>query len=171
MNANGDDASTGSGLDPQAKRAALRMITYGLYVVTVVHRDDRGAFTANWLSQASFEPPLVMVSVERDSHSLPLIRASGKFAVNMLEAGQRELAGHFGKKTRHAGDKLANIAHHASETGLPVLDDALSYVVCAVTGEIDAGDSAVVVGEVIEAGVLRDGTPLTMAEAGFRHAG
>jgi flavin reductase (DIM6/NTAB) family NADH-FMN oxidoreductase RutF len=60
-----------SQLDADAKRTALRMFTYGLYVVTSVHEGDRGAFTANWLSQVSFDQPLVMVSVERDSHSLP----------------------------------------------------------------------------------------------------
>lgn len=158
-------------LDPDAKRATLRMFTYALYVVTTVDGEERGAFTANWLSQASFDPPLVMVSVEADSHSLPIIRSSGRFLINVLESGQRDLAGHFGKKHRHAGDKLADMSHHASETGLPVLDDALSYVVCDVTGEIDAGDSVVVIGEVVEAKVLREGTPLTMAEAGFRHAG
>jgi len=158
-------------LDQAAKKTALRMFTYALYVVTSTDGEERGAFTANWLGQASFDPPLVMVSVEADSHSLPIIRTSGRFAVCVLESGQRELAGHFGKKHRHAGDKLADIPHHASASGLPIIDDALSYVVCQVTGELPAGDSVVVVGEVIEAAVLREGTPLTMAEAGFRHAG
>jgi flavin reductase (DIM6/NTAB) family NADH-FMN oxidoreductase RutF len=158
-------------LDQAAKKTALRMFTYALYVVTSTDGEERGAFTANWLGQASFEPPLVMVSVEADSHSLPIIRSSGRFAVCVLESGQRELAGHFGKKHRHAGDKLDGIPHHASASGLPIIDDALSYVVCQVTGELPAGDSVVVVGEVIEAAVLREGTPLTMAEAGFRHAG
>jgi flavin reductase (DIM6/NTAB) family NADH-FMN oxidoreductase RutF len=158
-------------LDQAAKKAALRMFTYALYVVTTTDGNERGAFTANWLGQASFEPPLVMVSVEADSHSLPIIRASGRFAVCVLESGQRELAGHFGKKHRHAGDKLEGIPHHSSASGLPIIDDALSYVVCNVTGELPAGDSVVVLGEVIEAAVLREGTPLSMAEAGFRHAG
>ncbi len=158
-------------LDPDAKRAALRMFTYAMYVVTTVDGEDRGAFTANWLSQVSFDPPLVMVSVEADSHSLPIIRSSGRFLVNVLESGQRDLAGHFGKKHRHAGDKLVDIPHHSSDSGLPVLDDALSYVACEVSGEIETGDSVVVIGEVIEARVLREGTPLTMSEAGFRHAG
>lgn len=158
-------------LDQAAKKTALRMFSYALYVVTTTDGEERGAFTANWLGQASFEPPLVMVSVEADSHSLPIIRASGRFAVCVLESGQRELAGHFGKKHRHAGDKLADIPHHASASGLPIINDALSYVVCQVTGELPAGDSVVVLGEVIEAAVLREGTPLSMAEAGFRHAG
>ncbi len=159
-------------LDPAAKKTVLRWFTYGMYVVTARDGEETGAFTANWLSQASFDPPLVMVSVEKDSHSLPIIRSSQTFTVNVLESGQRRLAGHFGKKAAKVGDKLADIEHYQTGSGLPVLNDALGYVVCRVTDEMDAGDSVVVLGEVIEATVHReDGDPLTMAEAGFRHSG
>lgn len=159
-------------LDPAAKKTVLRWFTYGLYVVTSRNGETTGAITANWLSQASFDPPLVMVSVEKDSHSLPVIRESGLFSVNVLESGQRRLAGHFGKKTAKVGDKLTDIEHYESESGLPILNDAIGYVVCKVTDEMDAGDSVVVLGEVIEAAVHReDAEPLTMREAGFRHSG
>jgi flavin reductase (DIM6/NTAB) family NADH-FMN oxidoreductase RutF len=159
-------------LDPAAKKTVLRWFTYGLYVVTSRNGEDTGAFTANWLSQASFDPPLVMVSVEKDSHSLPIIRSSREFTVNVLETGQRRLAGHFGKKTANVGDKLADIEHYQTADGLPILNDAIGYVVCKVTDEMDAGDSVVVLGEVVEAAVHRDeAEPLTMAEAGFRHSG
>lgn len=166
-----------SEIDVAAKRTVLRWFTYGLYAVTVATNsqnpsdDEVGTFTANWLSQASFEPPLLMLSVEADSHSLPLIRAAGCFAVNVFASGQRELAGHFGKKTRHVGNKLTGIPYHWSDSGLPILDDALGYVVCDVESEVPAGDSVVVIARVVEAIVLREGSPLTMAEAGFRHAG
>ncbi|WP_238538533.1 flavin reductase family protein, partial [Nitrolancea hollandica] len=158
-------------LDAGAKRKVLRWFTYGLYAVTAASDGEVSGFTANWLSQASFDPPLVMVSVERDAHTLGLIRASGRFAVNVLASGQRELAGHFGKKTEKVGNKLATTPYHLSETGLPVLDTGLGYVVCQVTDEVEAGDSVILVGRIIEAGVVQEGQPLTMAEAGFRHAG
>jgi flavin reductase (DIM6/NTAB) family NADH-FMN oxidoreductase RutF len=159
-------------LDSAAKKTVLRWFTYGLYVVTSRNGDSTGAFTSNWLSQASFDPPLIMVSVEKDSHSLPIIRSSGQFTVNVLESGQRRLAGHFGKKTAKVGDKLADMEHYQNDDGLPILNDALGYVVCKVTDEMDAGDSVVVLGEVVEAKVHREeGDPLTMAEAGFRHSG
>lgn len=159
-------------LDQAAKKTTLRKFTYGLYVVTCRENDETGAFTANWLSQASFDPPLVMVSVENDAHSLPIIRNSGLFTVNVLETGQRRLAGHFGKKTAKVGDKLAEIEHYRTDSGQPVLDDAIGYVVCRVQNEMPAGDSVVVLGEVIEAGTHReDAEPLTMSEAGFRHSG
>lgn len=167
-----DLEQTADSLDPAARKTVLRWFTYGLYVVTTRDGEETGAFTANWLSQASFDPPLVMVSVEKDSHSLPIIRSSKTFTVNVLETGQRRLAGHFGKKTAKVGDKLADIGHYQTDSGLPILNDALGYVVCRVTDEMDAGDSVVVLGEVVEAGTHREeAEPLTMSEAGFRHSG
>lgn len=44
-------------MDPAVKKTVLRHITYGMYAVTAAHDGDRGVFTANWLSQVSFEPP------------------------------------------------------------------------------------------------------------------
>lgn len=160
-------------LDLEAKKRVLRQLSYGLYAVTAAHDGDRGVFTANWLTQASFDPPLVVVSVENDSSTLPLIRADGRFAVCPLAEGQRDLAAGLGKPRARAGDKFAtlDLATVASASGPPVLADALGYVVCRVVGELPAGDSALVLGEVVEARLLGDGEPLTMRAAGFRHAG
>jgi len=160
-------------MDQQAKKTVLRQFNYGLYAVAAAHDGDRGIFTANWLSQVSFDPPLVMVSVELDSSTLPLIRAGGRFVVSPLAAGQTELAGNLGRPKRRAGDKFAtlNLEVVETDTGDPALAGALGYVVCRLISETPAGDSVVLIGEVIEARVLGEGEPLTMRAAGFRHAG
>jgi flavin reductase (DIM6/NTAB) family NADH-FMN oxidoreductase RutF len=69
------------------------------------------------------------------------------------------------------GDKLAALAHVYSEAGLPILSDALGYAECLIAGELPAGDSTLLLGEVVDARVLREGDSLTMREAGFRHFG
>ncbi len=62
-------------MDPNAKKTTLRMIPYGLYVLTAAHADGRvAAGTVNWVTQASFEPPLVAVGVKTDSHAHALIK-------------------------------------------------------------------------------------------------
>ncbi len=156
------------------KKQVLRLFTYGLYVVTAHNDSANGIFLANWLSQCSFDPPLIMVAVENGSHTLPLIRASGLFAVHVLASGQREFAGMLGKSFRSQPDKLNKVRWHPSAvTGCPILEDTLGYVECRVTGELPAGDSTIVVGEVIEAQMQSEGelTPLTMRETGFKHSG
>jgi len=164
-------STDGTQPDQDAKKSVLRLFTYGLYAVTCAHQGDANVFTANWLTQVSFEPPLLAVSVENDSASLPLILASERFAVCPFATGQRELAGAFGRPRRKAADKLANLAHGATPGGLPLPADTLGYAECRVTGYLRAGDSTLVVGEVIAAGMQRHGEPLTMREAGFRHSG
>ncbi|MGH2515900.1 MAG: flavin reductase, partial [Ktedonobacterales bacterium] len=53
-----------SAMDEAVKKEALRLFTYGLYAITCGDATERNAFTANWLSQVSFDPPLVALSVD-----------------------------------------------------------------------------------------------------------
>lgn len=158
-------------MDPAVKKQVLRLFTYGLYVVMSVDRDEVNAFTANWLTQVSFDPPLVAVSIENKAKSLTMIQNSGTFTVNVLQTGQREIAGSLGRSALKVPDKLASIAHTKTEAGYPILESALGWVACKVLQTVPAGDSTLVIAEVIDTGTLAEGQPLTMAEAGFRHAG
>lgn len=158
-------------MDQAAKKTVLRLIPYGLYAVTVASGGDQNGFTANWLAQASFEPPMIMLAVENDGHSITLIEESGLFTVNVFAAGQRELAGHLGRSHARNPRKLAEVRSRPGANGCAILDDALGYLECKVTGSIPAGDHTVLVAEVTEAGVLREGEALTMRETGFRYSG
>jgi flavin reductase (DIM6/NTAB) family NADH-FMN oxidoreductase RutF len=158
-------------MDPQAKKEALRLFTYGLHAVTCGDEARRNAFTANWVSQVSFEPPLVALSVENTSTSLQIIRKSGRFAINVFDATQRDLAGRLGKGYATHPEKLEGLTWDVGEAGCPVLRDTLGWVECALESETAAGDSTLVIGRVVGAEVLRRDEPLTMLAAGFRHAG
>jgi flavin reductase (DIM6/NTAB) family NADH-FMN oxidoreductase RutF len=159
------------GMDEAAKKSILRKFTYGLYAITVRHGERRNAFTANWVTQVSFEPPMVALAVENDGESIHLIEASGQFAVNALAAGQRELAGSLGRKSKNVPQKLEGCATFDSPAGLPLLREALGWLECRVTAKLPAGDHTVYVAEVTEAGQLRDEDGLTMKETGFRYFG
>jgi flavin reductase (DIM6/NTAB) family NADH-FMN oxidoreductase RutF len=157
-------------MDLTLKKQALRLLTYGLYIVTCTQGDDVNAFTANWLTQVSFEPPLVAVSIENKAKSLAMIQSSGKFAVNVLHTGQRTLAGALGRSAFKHPDKLQGVAYKMQEEYI-VLQEGLGWVGCEVRQSIPAGDSTLVIAEVVAAGIVAEGQPLTMHEAGFRHAG
>ncbi len=158
-------------MDQSVKKQALRLFTYGLYAVMCADQQDVNAFTANWLTQISFEPPLLAVSIENNAKSLSIILNSRKFTINVLQTGQRELAGTLGKPAARTPDKLAGIPYTITNAGYPILQSALGWVACDVQQTVPAGDSTLVIAEVVDAGMLTEGTPLTMAEAGFRHAG
>lgn len=159
-------------MDDAVKKEALRLFTYGLYGVSVASGERRNAFTANWLSQVSFDPPLVALSVDNTAASLPMIREARRFVVNVFGAEQRELAGRLGKSLSRNPDKLAGMPLGQTSSGQPYLSDALAWVEVAVESEMPAGDSTLVVGRVVDAGTLRhEEEPLTMRAAGFKHAG
>ncbi len=160
-----------STMDPNTRKTAMRMFPYGLYVLTSHSENDRGAFLANWLTQVSFEPALIAVAVEQDAHSLQVIRAAQRFVVNVLETGQRELAGWFGRHSVKVGDKLVNRELQSTPSGQIVLPDALAWIECEMRSESPAGDHVLLTAEVVDAGVIRDGTPLQLKETGFKYAG
>ena len=158
-------------LDSTIKTQAVRTFTYGLYIVMCHEGEDINGFTANWLTQVSFEPPLLAVSIENDAKSLPMILNSQHFTVNVLRSGQRELAGKLGRSAYKHPEKLSDVDYAVNEQGYPILSEALSWVACEVRQTTPAGDSTLVIAEVIDAGVIAQGHPLTMEETGFRHAG
>ncbi len=96
---------------------------------------------------------------------------SGKFTVNVYKAGERELAGLLGKSAVQHPDKMTGVACEIGANGCPILRDALAWVACEVRHTAPAGDSTLLVAEVVDVGMIGEGKPLTMAEAGFRHAG
>ncbi len=158
-------------MDQEQRRTTLRAFTYGLYAVGVRDGEAVNAFTANWCTQVSFDPPLLALSVEKDSRSLPMLRAGRVFTVAVFDEGDRETAGTLGRSSTRMPDKLDKVAWFAAPNGCPVPEGALGYIECALQNEMDAGDSVLVLAEVRDAHWLRDGNPLTMRAAGFRHAG
>ncbi len=158
-------------MDEQAKKTALRMIPYGLYVLGTRSDDAIGAAAINWLTQASFEPPLVAMGVKTDGDTLKQLQADGGFALSILGTGQKDIAFAFFKPTDQDGQTVNGYAFETKETGAPILVDAPAWVEGRVTDVVERGDHAVVVGEVIDAGVRRETTALTLAECGVNYGG
>lgn len=160
-------------MDQSAKKTVLRHFPYGLYAVTVASEGQEHGMTANWITQASFEPPMVVVAVENASKTIDMIRDSHHFAVNLLQQNQRELAGKLGRSSEQAPQKLKGIkTKPAPVSGVPVLAECLGWVECRVVATLPAGDHTLVLGEVVEAGVEHgDAQALTLQEAGFKYSG
>ncbi|MCI0182578.1 MAG: flavin reductase family protein [Acidibacillus sp.] len=158
-------------MDDQAKKTALRGITYGLYVIGTKVGDEVNAFTGNWVTQASFTPPLVVIGVKNDTVSCGGIRESGVFSVNVLEAGQKDLAFSFFKPVSRVGNKFGDVEFYTSTTGSPILTASLSWFECKVVDVVERGDHIIFVGEVVDAGVHKTGEPLTLKETGLFYGG
>jgi flavin reductase (DIM6/NTAB) family NADH-FMN oxidoreductase RutF len=141
-------------MDENAKKTALRMIPYGLYVLTADGGDGSvAAATVNWVTQASFKPPLVAVGVKADSGAHAIIQKSGAFALNVLGKGQTQLAYTFFKPAVREGNTLSGEPFRPGVTGAPLLQSAPAYLECRVVKTVELGDHSLFVGEVVEAGV------------------
>ena len=94
-------------MDQDAKKKALRMIPYGIYVMTAEGKDGSvAAATVNWVTQASFAPPLVAVGVKADSGAHAIVKDSGSFVLNVLGKGQQGLAFNFFKSHERDGNSI-----------------------------------------------------------------
>lgn len=139
-------------MDPQAKKTALRMIPYGIYVLGA--SDGNGAVaaaTVNWVTQTSFAPPMVAVALRADSAVCAVTKAAGAFAVNCLGKHHRDLAFTFFRPSETSDGTLNGHAYRSGRSGAPLLDEAIAAMECRVVAVVEEGDHHVFVGEVIDA--------------------
>lgn len=154
----------------------LNMIPYGFYGITSRNGDEVNAMVANWLTQASFEPRLIALALQKTSHSYGVIEAGRVFAVNIFNKADEEAIKPFTKSRKKNPDKMKDAKYsEAPETGCPVIEGAAAYLECKVLQIVDTGgDHNIVVGEVVGAGVSKPGEAadsLTLVDIGWSYAG
>ena len=141
-------------MDENDKKVALRMIPYGLYVLTAETKGGEiAAATVNWVTQTSFAPPLIAVGVKGDSGAHSVIKEAGAFALNILGKDQQAAAYAFFKPVEREGDSISGEAFHSGTTGAPILESVPAYVECKLVDTLENGDHSIFVGEVVNAGV------------------
>ncbi len=158
-------------LDAEAKKLLLRKIPHGIFICTVRDGDEINGFTASWVTQGSFVPPLVVMAVRSDGASNSVIKSTKKFSLNILRVDQKDLAAVFFKPQRGLGGRFESTTYKFGPLGLPLLDDAIGGVECELVGQINHGDHSVFVGEVKTANVNQDGQALNLADTGWSYGG
>lgn len=159
------------GLDAAAKKTLLRKIPHGLFICGVAEGDTVNGFTASWVTQGSFEPPLVVVAVRADSTSNGIIQRTRRFSLNVLAADQKDLAAVFFKPQNGVGGRFDAAPYTLGPLGLPILEAALGAVECELVGEVAHGDHTVFVAEVKSAVLQRDGAALELGPTGWQYGG
>jgi flavin reductase (DIM6/NTAB) family NADH-FMN oxidoreductase RutF len=158
-------------MDEKAKKQTLRMIPYGLYVLTAATETGANAATVSWLSQASFQPPRIVVGLRKDSGIWQRVQEAGTFALNVLGSGQKGMASAFFRHVEPEGGSLGGHAFHTGVSGAPILDEVPAYLECRVAGVLEAGDHTLFLADVIEAGVQNELAALDLKETGWHYGG
>ena len=135
-----------SALDPRALRRAFGSFMTGVTVVTCKAADGTPlGFTANSFSSVSLDPPLLRVCPGRFLSSYDSFASCSHFAVNVLAEGQEDVANTF---ATFKGDRFARTPHRADPHGNVLIDGALAQFSCTTHQVVDAGDHAILLGEV-----------------------
>ncbi|WP_329223891.1 flavin reductase family protein [Streptomyces sp. NBC_01485] len=149
----------------------------GVTVITV-GTEQLHAMTANAFTSVSLAPPSVLCSVGHGAVMHRALTSAGRFAVNILGAGQEGLARHFADKGRPLGAaQFDGVEWRPGErTGAPLLAGSLAWVECELTAAHSFGDHTIFIGTVLDAahadGVHRDGgRGLLFVNGQFGHTG
>ncbi len=151
-------------------KKALQQLSYGLYVVgSSTKADRRVSILANWVSQVSFVPPLVAISIEHGSTMHEAILERRSFSVNVLPSGSPQMTRGFLKSHSTDTKSFNGWEFHLAGGGSPFLKDALSCFECTVQSATECGDHTLFVGEVVELEVHRNAPGLTLRETGLNY--
>jgi len=146
-------------------RQACSRFATGVTIASVL--DSSGTphgLTVNSFSSVSLEPPLVLICLGHAVTMIDAFRSARYFGLSVLADSQRELSERFARKGH---DRFNGAAWHSGETGVPLLDNVLAEIECAVHHRFTAGDHDIFVGEMLAARVS-DGEPLIYYASRYR---
>lgn len=140
---------------------AVGRIVGSLCILTAKEGDRSSAMLASWVAQASFNPPGLTIAVAKDRAVETLTHTGNKFVLNILKEGNHlGLMKHFLKPFGPGQDRFADVAAQETESGSPILTDALAYLECSVQNRMESGDHWLVYA-IVESGKLLDNDGVT----------
>jgi len=135
-------------------RKAMRQLTGGVSVVTAGRGRDISGMTVTSVSSLSVDPPALIVSINRESSSWPLVKRYGFFGVNILTSDQIDIAERFtGKGGLKGADRFAGAGWMTRASGVPLLVGALAAIDCEVEDIVERHSHAIVIGRVLDVAV------------------
>jgi flavin reductase (DIM6/NTAB) family NADH-FMN oxidoreductase RutF len=139
--------------------AALGRVPSGLFVLTFRHGKQDTAMLGSWVQQCSFEPPQIVIALNKARWVLSWLKDDAPITVNILGEGQKELLGHFGKGFDEGEDAFSGLAVERLPDGAPVLTASHAFLDCRITARHRAGDHILLVARVVGGGLLHEGRP------------
>lgn len=154
--------------DPRAFRNALGTYATGVTVVTTVGTDGTlVGLTCNSFSSVSLSPPLVLWSLSLRSPNLSNFLQAPNFAINILAAGQANLARRFAQAV---ANKFEGAGYQLGIAGVPLIDGAAAQLECRNETRYYSGDHVIFIGHVLRY-ACRDCVPLVFCRGCYTEPG
>lgn len=132
-------------------RGAMRELAGAVSVVTVGRGDEISGMTVTSVSSLSVEPATLIVSINRQASSWPLLKKHGVFGVNVLSIEHRDVAERFsGVGGLSGADRFAGVEWGNLVSGVPLLAGALAAFDCEVEHVVERHSHAIVIGRVLD---------------------
>jgi flavin reductase (DIM6/NTAB) family NADH-FMN oxidoreductase RutF len=152
------------GVLAEAFKETLSCVPAPVTIVTTLGHGRPHGTTVSAFSSLSADPPLVLVALDRSSDLLGLLRETGRFAVNLLAAGQEEI----GLSCARKGADKFDCVPWRDEQGLPRIEEAAAWLACDIRELLPGGDHVIVVG-LVTACATREAEPLVYHRRRFFH--
>lgn len=144
-------------------RDTMALMCTSVAVITALQDGLPYGTTVSTFASLSMNPPMVLVSLDRNSQLLTVVREVGRLGVNILASTQADLAGTFA--TKSGTDKFDGISWH-EDSNVPRLFDIAGFLSCAVDRLVEGGDHVIVLGTVLAADHAFE-SPLTYHRRAF----
>jgi flavin reductase (DIM6/NTAB) family NADH-FMN oxidoreductase RutF len=151
--------------DPRLLRDAFGCFATGVTVITSQSLSgERVGLTANSFTSLSLDPPLLLFCPANGASALPVLRESGRFAINILDLDGQVVADRFTKKG------IDRFAEHDWQDwdGVPVLASAKAAFACTLHADHDGGDHRIIVGRVTHLALDQAREPLLYLHGRYR---
>jgi flavin reductase (DIM6/NTAB) family NADH-FMN oxidoreductase RutF len=151
--------------DTRALRDAFGCFATGVTIVTSFDAQSGPVgFTANSFTSVSLDPALLLVCASRQVSSLPAIRATRHFGVNVLAAPQRAVAERFATR---GVDRFGEGDWVEAESGVLLLEGACANFACTLETEVEAGTHSVLIGGIASFRSAADRQPLLFLRGAY----
>jgi flavin reductase (DIM6/NTAB) family NADH-FMN oxidoreductase RutF len=149
-------------------RRVLQNMTYGVYVLTALHQQKAHAMVVSWVSQVSYEPPLILVGVRHNRPMIPVLTESGFFGLNLLQKGR---ISSFSVIKPALPQENPVWMERKTASGVPIMNDALGYLELKLEHTYTPGDHTLFVGKILDGVVMAEVEPLTTLDYGEAYIG
>lgn len=154
---------------PAAIRDAFEALVSGLdspmFVVTAAARDERAGCLVGFATQASIEPPRLVVMLSKANRTFEVASAATLLGVHFLHHDNHDLARLFGHETGDAVDKFARCQWRPGPGGVPLVAGTRGWVVGQILARLDCGDHVAHLLAPVAAAAERAGPALDLHQA------
>ena len=138
---------------------ALAKMTYGIYVLTSGTGQDINGMIASWVTQVSYDPPLILVAVHPNRRTHYLVQKSKAFVLHVLSSEQKDLMTRF--KGPDPLRKFEGLQWEAGLTGCPILRDCVAFLECKLRNTYRPGNHSLFIGEIVNGRAINNSPVLT----------